>query len=86
MIKSVKNLFNRDLGKLIEEINQIPSEEPNICGNLKQDKLSEIYPTDVFDEKMTTEFFLIHLYSHLSYHLGQINYLRRIMTDMKYTE
>lgn len=37
------------------------------------------YPIDVFGEKMTYEYFLIHLESHLNYHLGQINYLRRIL-------
>ena len=37
------------------------------------------YPIDVFGEKMTYVYFLIHLESHLNYHLGQINYLRRIL-------
>jgi hypothetical protein len=38
-----------------------------------------IYPIDVFNKKMTTGFFLIHLTTHLNYHLGQINYHRRII-------
>lgn len=42
-------------------------------------KLQSSYPIDVFGEKMTYEYFLIHLHSHLNYHLGQINYLRRII-------
>jgi uncharacterized damage-inducible protein DinB len=29
--------------------------------------------------EMTTGFFLVHLLAHLSYHLGQINYLRRML-------
>lgn len=37
------------------------------------------YPIDVFNKKMTTGFFLIHLATHLNYHLGQINYHRRII-------
>jgi uncharacterized damage-inducible protein DinB len=45
---------------------------------MNKDKLESIYPIEVFGEKMTYEFFLIHLISHLNYHLGQINYLRRI--------
>ena len=28
---------------------------------------------------MTTEFFLVHLTTHLNYHLGQINYHRRLL-------
>ncbi len=41
--------------------------------------LSSHYPIDVFGEKMTYGYFLMHLISHLNYHLGQINYLRRIL-------
>jgi uncharacterized damage-inducible protein DinB len=37
------------------------------------------YPIQVFQEPMLTGYFLMHLSMHLSYHLGQINYLRRIM-------
>jgi len=25
--------------------------------------------------------FLLHLYGHLNYHLGQVNYLRRILSE-----
>jgi len=37
------------------------------------------YPFLVMEEKTTTQFFLIHLSSHLNYHLGQINYHRRLL-------
>lgn len=36
------------------------------------------YPIDVFGKPMTTQHFLVHLAAHLGYHLGQINYHRRI--------
>jgi len=42
------------------------------------EKLDEDYPIVVFTDKMTTGFFLIHLATHLNYHLGQINYHRRL--------
>jgi hypothetical protein len=29
---------------------------------------------------MSTQQFVIHLHGHLNYHLGQIDYLRRILT------
>ena len=45
---------------------------------LPEEKWQEIYPINVFGEEMTTEYFLVHLATHLSYHLGQINYHRRI--------
>ena len=48
---------------------------------LREDDLSKEYPKLVFDTKMTTGYFLMHLAVHLGYHLGQINYHRR-MLDM----
>ena len=42
------------------------------------EQLEEDYPKIVFADKMTTGYFLIHLATHLNYHLGQINYHRRI--------
>lgn len=47
--------------------------------SMDRNKLTDTYPIKVFEEEMTYEFFIIHLVSHLSYHLGQINYLRRIL-------
>ena len=40
--------------------------------------LEATYPLEVMGYPMTTGYFLIHLYGHLSYHLGQINYHRRL--------
>ena len=53
--------------------------------NLDASVLSQTYPINVFGEEMTTEWFLLHLSGHLNYHLGQINYHRRII-DPKSTE
>jgi Protein of unknown function (DUF1572) len=41
--------------------------------------LDAIYPLVVFEKEMTTGFFLVHLSTHLAYHLGQINYHRRLL-------
>ncbi len=41
--------------------------------------LKQEYPILVFESKSTTEFFLVHLSTHLDYHLGQINYHRRLL-------
>jgi len=46
---------------------------------LTEEQLAEEYPILVFREKTTTEFFLVHLTTHLTYHLGQINYHRRLL-------
>ncbi len=46
---------------------------------LTDEQLNEEYPLLVFAEKTSTEYFLVHLVAHLSYHLGQINYHRRLL-------
>ncbi len=46
---------------------------------LDEGKLEEPYPINVFGNEMTTGFFLAHLTTHLNYHLGQINYHRRLL-------
>lgn len=40
--------------------------------------LAKDYPVVVFDGPMNTQYFLIHLAGHLNYHLGQVNYHRRL--------
>ena len=56
----------------IEMINQT-------LDSLDENLLETEYPILVFDEKTSTEYLLIHLTTHLTYHLGQINYHRRLM-------
>lgn len=46
---------------------------------IAEEQLFQDYPQLVFAEKTTTEYFLVHLAGHLSYHLGQINYHRRML-------
>lgn len=51
----------------------------NALDTLTETDLVTIYPLVVFEKEMTTGFFLIHLSTHLAYHLGQINYHRRLL-------
>jgi uncharacterized damage-inducible protein DinB len=46
-------------------------------------KLDEAYPLQVFGEPMTYGYFMMHLLSHLNYHLGQVNYHRRILEEVE---
>lgn len=46
---------------------------------LTETDLEAIYPLVVFEKEMPTGFFLVHLSTHLAYHLGQINYHRRLL-------
>ncbi|MCR9133359.1 MAG: DUF1572 domain-containing protein [bacterium] len=43
---------------------------------ITEEQLDELFPVKAFGE-VTTEWFILHLYGHLTYHLGQINYHRR---------
>lgn len=75
------SLKNIPRAELIKNIDETFVDIKKTLVNLDAESLSEIYPIDVLGSEMTTEQFLIHLYAHLNYHLGQINYLRRILID-----
>lgn len=47
--------------------------------HLAEDSLQNEFPILVFDKKTSTEYLLVHLTTHLAYHLGQINYHRRLL-------
>lgn len=47
--------------------------------SLSPAQLDETYPEEVLGKPMTVGFFLIHLYGHLRYHTGQLNYHRRLL-------
>ena len=47
--------------------------------NLPPDYMAVEYPLLVFKETTSTGYFLVHLATHLGYHLGQVNYHRRLV-------
>lgn len=47
--------------------------------DMPQNELEREYPVLVFTEKTSTAYLLVHLTTHLTYHLGQINYHRRLI-------
>jgi hypothetical protein len=46
---------------------------------MDENLITENYPKEIFGKPMTNEYFLLHLFGHFNYHLGQINYHRRIL-------
>ena len=66
----INNNIDKTIGVIKSTLSKISDED------LKKD-----YPVKVLKNKetMKTEFFLIHLVGHLNYHLGQINYHRRLL-------
>jgi hypothetical protein len=47
--------------------------------SLEASLLNQQYPVQVFGHPMTYRYFLFHLLGHFNYHLGQINYHRRLL-------
>lgn len=45
--------------------------------------LKKEHPFLIFETKTSTEYLLTHLTTHLAYHLGQINYHRRLLDKFK---
>ncbi|CAN5772487.1 hypothetical protein BH11BAC3_BH11BAC3_05160 [soil metagenome] len=73
---SLKDVPRIDLVKMIEDAALVVE---TTLSAITEKQLNEIYPVEVFEKEMTTGYFLIHLAMHLSYHLGQINYHRRLL-------
>lgn len=64
---------------LITEIEKTHAAVIGTLHKLDHHTLQSDYPEPVFNFPMTTLYFLIHLQGHLNYHLGQINYHRRMI-------
>lgn len=73
---SAKNI-QRDT--LIDSIDKVISVVQDSLSKLPEEHLGKEYPLKVFDKPLTYEQFLLHLSGHLMYHLGQINYHRRLL-------
>lgn len=67
--------------ELLQKIDETIIAVENALETLTDEKFDEEYSLIVFDEPMTTGYFLVHLATHLNYHLGQINYHRRLLDD-----
>lgn len=65
--------------ELLEKLESLIKIVDSTLGKLSWDDLGKDYPQEALGYKMTTGYFLIHLLSHLNYHLGQINYHRRLL-------
>ena len=70
---------NIPMDEMIRKIDHTIFTVNKTLNELDENKLEEIYPINVFGNEMTTGFFLTHLTTHLSYHLGQINYHRKLL-------
>ena len=75
---SQKNIPQDELVKMIGDTITVVE---NGINKLKEEDLEKEYPLLIFKEKTSTGYFLIHLAVHLGYHLGQVNYHRRLLDN-----
>lgn len=73
---SLKNIPRTEL---IEKIEKTIEVIHSSLDKVSEQDLKKEYPIEALGYIMTTEYFLIHLFGHLGYHLGQINYHRRLL-------
>lgn len=73
---SDKNVLRATLIKQIEDTRTMLK---SVLENLTNEDLSQNHTEEYNNGLDTNEYFLIHLYGHFNYHLGQINYHRRLI-------
>lgn len=71
-------LRNVPLTVMLAEVEQAKSEVITTLARLTPADMQKVYPLNLFGE-VSTMHFLVHLYGHFNYHLGQINYHRRLV-------
>ena len=72
---SLKGISREDVVNRIDELRR---SIPSVIRELSSEQLEMEYPEVVLEVATTTREFLFHLYGHLNWHRGQIDYLRRI--------
>jgi hypothetical protein len=65
--------------ELLDQIGATSRVVDQTLSRLPAEVLAGQYPLRVFEEPTSTEYFLVHLATHLAYHLGQVNYHRRLL-------
>lgn len=73
---SQKDIPRQVLLQMIDDT--IPVVEAGL-GNISPAQMQQDFPVLIWEQPATYEYTLIHLSTHLSYHLGQINYHRRLL-------
>lgn len=64
---------------LLAQIRETIGMVDSVLGQLTDKDLEMEYPEEVTGGRVSTGYFLMHLAVHLGYHLGQINYHRRLL-------
>lgn len=73
---SAKNVDKQTLHRHIDEAMELVQKG---FEQLSTEDMTKDFPMLIWEEPRPMEFTLLHLYSHLNYHLGQIDYHRRVL-------
>jgi hypothetical protein len=74
---TAKGNQREDLVGRLEELRRLI---PPIIASLSSEAMEKQHPEAVLEKALSTHAFLIHLYGHLNWHLGQVDYLRRTLS------
>jgi hypothetical protein len=66
--------------ELISRLEAVRTTIPGVIAALTDAQLDTNFPEPYMGKTIGNRQFLVHLLAHLSYHLGQIDYLRRVVT------
>ncbi len=77
-----REFADKDIPKLqlMSDLNETINMLDITLSNLTDQDLLQVYPTDKFGVGKTTGYILTYLLAHFNYHLGQINYHRRLLS------
>jgi hypothetical protein len=75
---SLKNVPRNELLYKIDGTNVLINQA---FSNLTDDQIMAAYPQEFQEQTLSTHHVLTHLAMHLSYHLGQVNYHRRLLDN-----
>jgi len=68
--------------ELLAEVERTRNDVAQALARLTPEQLEAPYPQRVLEREWNTAAFLLHLYGHLNYHLGQLDYHRRMGTPV----
>ncbi len=70
---------NIPVQKILDNIDATIIVVKNTLSNLTAEDFEKVFPLEKHGQIVKTDFMLMHLLAHLEYHLGQINYHRRLI-------
>ncbi len=73
---ALKNVPRQELLEGIEDTIQVVA---NTLRETPKATFEQVFPVTHHDQPLQTDLMLLHLLGHLSYHLGQVNYHRRLV-------